>query len=898
MKTKVTILASLFALMFSPVHAAEGPEKKSDEESEVEVIQVYGKLRQSFEGSVGMKRLADTVVDGITAEDIGQFSDDSIASAIQRIPGVQIETDDAGTDGDRVSIRGLGPEFVNSTINGRRLLSSGNEAKSLRKMNFNAFPPSILGGVQVIKGQTADRPESGLAGQVDLLTLKPLEIKKLAEKTSFGQVTVRGTQQDITDGSGWRLNAIGGWRNDDNTFGGYLGAVISEVETARDQVRLNYKTSKLNLDTTGDGKADSTLDDVSIANAVTMNPIREQPKRTAFATGLQYQPTEDIDIVWDLMYSNYNNESTRDQNQISMSKAWKKAVFDNSIADDPALIVDENNVVRYADFGRTSKAGVIKDNVSSMIFDNETENLITGLNVNLNSGNWTSNFDVYYSSVDYQQDLRYARATKNLDQGQFIFDATGELPQLTAPDANDVVGYNFFRSTVREIELEGDNYGLTYKGSYFIEDSVVSSLDFGMHYDETNLDSKRSNIQHFTNSGDTGVAILDAALTGETIDQDFLASESFMPARWLQMDFDTVAEMDPRALTTGFDELGVDPTSSYESTESIFSLWAQANIDLEIGDLPLTGNIGVRAVNTDHEATAGEITNDGEAVPITTGNDYWELLPSINLNLALMEELALRLSFSQTLSRPDYAQLAPINSINIVDDGVNKATKGNPDLQPMMSNNYDITFEYYSDSDGAYVLSGFYKDVSNFIVETTMTDVTLPGEEGLFEVTTPINFSDGKAQGIEIGIYQPLDKLIPAIAGFGFSTNYTYVDTEFDEDVGDAGFGFPGASKNNFNFIGFYDADLFSVRVAYVYRSEFFRSLAGAGSQTDTARFTAAQEKLDLSVSLRPMKSLSLMFNVSNLTDETRRDYVGDEGTFLDFFDRGRTYSVAATYKF
>jgi iron complex outermembrane receptor protein len=96
----------------------------------------------------------------------------------------------------------------------------------------------------------------------------------------------------------------------------------------------------------------------------------------------------------------------------------------------------------------------------------------------------------------------------------------------------------------------------------------------------------------------------------------------------------------------------------------------------------------------------------------------------------------------------------------------------------------------------------------------------------------------------------------------------------------------------------FYENDLFSVRLAYVYRDDFFRSLAGIGSQTDDARFTGDSEMLDLNVKVRPIDNLTLSFNAQNLLDDNRRDHVGDEGKFLDFFETGRVYSVTASYRF
>ena len=117
---------------------------------------------------------------------------------------------------------------MNSTINGRTLLSSGNEGHSLRKMNFNVFPSNVLSGVRVAKGATAARPEGGLAGQVDLQTLRPLDVPQLRNKSSSGSVSVNFERRDLYDDDGLRLEGVYAWRNEDETFGIFFGGVLSE----------------------------------------------------------------------------------------------------------------------------------------------------------------------------------------------------------------------------------------------------------------------------------------------------------------------------------------------------------------------------------------------------------------------------------------------------------------------------------------------------------------------------------------------------------------------------------------------------------------------------------------------------------------------------------------------
>jgi TonB-dependent receptor len=894
--------------------AAEKNNDKSEEnnnaKTEVEVIQVTGILG-SLEASVRAKRYADTVVDVISSEDIGDFADDSIAGAIQRIPGVQIETDDAGTDGDRVSIRGLGPEFVNSTIIGRRLLSSGNEGRNLRKMNFNAFPPSVLSGVKVTKGATASRPESGLAGQVDLETMRALDLRKLKKKNSHTSVGFRAGINDIDDETGFRINALTAFRNDDNDLGGYIALEASEEKNAREQLRNNWGDD-LSIEQDSNGETQTVT--ARAPRNITMNPIREEPTRVAFATGIQYKPNEDLDINWDLMYSHYNNKSTRNQFQININQnqVWQGALFDQNEAGNPGIVIDENNTVRYANFSQSDLTRGLAARSTVTKFDNETKNLVTGFNIDwIVSDVLTANFDAYVSTLDYTQDLRFVRFQKTLDPSTFVYDGTGSLPVITAPDADVLEGWAYSNATIREIATDGTNYGLTAAFDYSIDNhNLFSSIYFGAHFDRTDIDARRTgdgstvNNDGANNLKDFPDEMLASAFNGDRLPEDFLSDDGFSPAQYLVPLYSAAIAVDPRIANNSWDELGVDPLQSYEMVEDILAFYTQVNINTELFGLPLTGNMGMRAVYTDNEATAlqeielpgGEITEE----MVTTVNDYWTYLPSLNLNLAINDNMALRLGLSRTMSRPDYQDTAPINRIRIDEDGTdNSAIIGNPSLKPMSSENLDVTFEWYTEYDGAFVLSGFYKEINDYIIRNTIIDQPLSGYEGLWELTTNVNFSDGTAEGIEIGMLQPLGKLVPALEGFGFSANYTYVDSEFDkETVGDAGFGFPGSSKDNFNFIGFYEADHYAIRLAYTYRGSFFRSLGGTGSQSSTSRFSGEQEKLNLNFNLKPMKNLSVRLSANNITGEKRRDFYGDESTFLDYFERGRTYSLSVSYKF
>ena len=896
----VTSAALAFAgLWASPVMAQDNAANDVDQLEEIVVVGLRGSLQRAAD----IKRNSDTVVDAITMEDIGQFSDESIALAIQRIPGVQIELDDEGTGGDRVSIRGLGPEFVNSTVNGRRLLSAGTEATNLRQMNFNVFPPMVLTGVQVSKGATAARPESGLAGLVDLQTLRPLGMAQLNDASVYGSVSVAAEQEDLYDGTGTTINGLVAWRNDDSSVGGYVGAMWSETEPARDQLRVNTGTRTVRLDTTGDGVADTLLPDTRVPLSAVYNPIREDRERLAFVAGLQFEPSDEFSVLFDVLYADYDNQSFRDSNRYLLGASWNGS----HVLDAGGVEIDENNVVRYVDygFGTSTGGGPIRAQVQPFLFDNRSDNLITGINFDWNKGRLNTNLDIYYSALEYEQAFSTPSFRKNVAKPGFIYDGRGSVSALTTSDDQDTAGWAFFRSGVRPINLDSDITGIQLNFDLELDAAALSSFEFGVEYEDASIDATNAVFSNFAAvDAAQADALLAAGITGALSEGGFMSGVGgFSPTEWLVADYASLLAIDER-LGYGIDQLGVDPAASHDTSEAILTGYAQLNFDTDWGSTAVTGNLGVRAVNTDFESTAATVGVGPDPVPVTVSEDYWELLPSLNLNFALRENVALRFGVAKTLSRPEYSEMAPIIQIISLPDPndpqaqVGSAIAGNENLDPMTALNYDLTLEWYNNIGGAFVFSVFYKDVSDFIINQLVEETSVPGQSGLFNVTQPINFSDGSANGYEIGIYQPFDEWIPALEGFGVAANYTYVDSEFDLDVGDAGFGFPGSSEDNFNLTAFYENDIFTARVAYTYRSDFFRSLSGQGTQTENAIFTGEQDRMTLNLAYRPTEQWRFSLNVANVTEDPRRDFVGDESTFLSYFERGRTYNLKATYRF
>ena len=193
-------------------------------------------FRQSLANSQVLKQRAETVVDVITAEDIGALPDRSVAEALQRVPGVNIsrfvqrdDPDRFSVEGSNVIIRGL--PYVLSELNGRDIFS----ADGGRVLSFNDVSPELLGRVEIYKNVSADMIEGNISGLVNLVTRKPLD------KPGFHIAgTVEANYGDMAKkwSPGFSGLASGTFDTNIGRFGVQLGYAQQELVTKTDASQI------------------------------------------------------------------------------------------------------------------------------------------------------------------------------------------------------------------------------------------------------------------------------------------------------------------------------------------------------------------------------------------------------------------------------------------------------------------------------------------------------------------------------------------------------------------------------------------------------------------------------------------------------------------------------------
>ncbi|HEU5285768.1 MAG TPA: TonB-dependent receptor, partial [Sphingomicrobium sp.] len=338
----------------------------------------------------------------------------------------------------------------------------------------------------------------------------------------------------------------------------------------------------------------------------------------------------------------------------------------------------------------------------------------------------------------------------------------------------------------------------------------------------------------------------------------------------------------------------------------------------------LTGNLGVQAVRTEQESTGAVITGN-IFDRATLGDEYWDVLPNLNLSLRTPADLVVRFALARQMQRPrlDQMRVAFGYGVDRTTDPTNPTIRGgggNPELRPYRANAVDLTVEKYFGNRGYLAAQLFYKQLKNFIYEQEvpydytglpLDDVIAPGgtiPSGIPGfITQPVNAKGGKIYGFEIAGTLPFGEFIPVLDGFGVTGGYGYTKSRVRPSPSESYGDIPGYSRHVANGTLFFEKWGFGARVSARYRSTFVGEFSGFGGNRVRRRaqgetLVDAQIGYDLGAGIGAgsmFKGLSVFAQASNLTDEPFATInPGAPFEVIDYQTYGRRYQAGITYKF
>lgn len=695
---------------------------KVDAESLDEVVIISG-IRASDLSAIKAKRDAATVIEAITPEDIGNFSDANVADALQRVAGVQIERNVDDVAGDRVSIRGIGPQFVSVTMNGRSPISAGNEGKSdYRKFNLNIIPSEIISGARIKKTTQAKEVTTDIGGTVDFLTIKPLEAKYKRGKNYVASVNVRSqlnsefSDIDPFDFSGRVSGAFTTKVNDK------LGFAISAIYADEDKIKDETGYRGLNLrnfreDTNGNGifdeGEDAVYENILAPNTINNVLARSNVKRLTGSTAIQWKPYENVDFVLDYTRTNVDSRSERQQFQFGgFASGGDTSLFGgNHLFNPEDLIIEGGNLLFLSPSSNDNTRTYIRNTLQ--FFDNFTTNNILGLRTTITPSEKLSVIiDGSYSDLDFKQTLTQVRSqfsgrsgdgTTGYDQTELSIDTRGAIPSFGLPlGAFNPQSYNLSQVANRLINTKGFNYAAKIDVAYDLND--VATITFGARHATTNFEARQTKSDNTSSSQFAYGAITDDQNTAFQNLLNYTAGAGFnggnvggLENGWLYIPGDDVLDFFPgfanldggsvfdfdvalKDVVSDDGNLLFDPSRSYGAEETSTDFYSQLDWKTEIFQFPVALNFGLRAVRTGNllegfsAAEFRDLANDNiidrdltqDAIYHEVASSRWDVLPSFNSNFTLKKNLKLRLNVSRGVSRPRYRDLIPNNTVTFV----------------------------------------------------------------------------------------------------------------------------------------------------------------------------------------------------------------------------------------
>jgi len=877
-------------------NAESVPTEVPQDDGVISPIVVQG-FRAALETSVAEKRNSELILESVTAEDIGKLPDSSIGESIARLPGVTSQR--LNGRANVISIRGLGPDFSQTLLNGREQTSTGDA----RAVEFDQYPAEVVNQVVVYKTPSASLVGQGLVGTIDVRTIRPLEAKE-----RVFAIGARGSYADIgalnsgSKDTGYRVNATYVDQFADDSLGLALSA--SYVDEP-------YQLQEYNAWGYADQNGDALLGGAK--PYVTSTTL----KRFGTTGTLQYRPADEWMVTLDAFYSNFDDDQIKRGIELPLGFGGGNGV---SFVPNSGAVTDGT----YTSGTFQNVRGVIRNDV----FNRKADLYSGGLNVNYEGDDgWNFFADFGYSrtdrnelSIESYSGTGYGPTGGAADTIGFTLDETGATfsPTLNYSDPNlivltDPLGWGgnrvqggYYNNRIVKDELK--QYRI--EVSKEIEDSFISAVTFGLNY--TDRDKSLTPDEFFITFGGAQSAPLPSNLLRDPTDLTYLGLGPIVS-------YDPRDLIDSGVYTLERNTSNDVPAKAYRIAENLMTMYLQGNIDQTFGSAVLTGNFGVQAINT-VQKSSGLAFAGGQQVAVTAGASYWDVLPSVNLSLRFDSGFVIRAAAAREIMRPRLDDLRVAISYGI--DNTNAALSptgqipflngggGNPELRPYRANAVDLNFEKYFGTSGVIALQLFYKDVKSFIDTAPFTfDYSgFPLPAGPVPATrigllnAPTNTGGGNLYGAELSATVPFNIATEALDGFGVTGGVGYTKTEIENAQGTVT-QIPGYSEWVANGTLYFEKYGFNARGSVRYRSEFLGDFTGFGG-SPTRRIALGETIIDAQIGYDfdggTLDGLSVYLQGQNLTDTPFRSVTSSENPLqvLDYQLYGRRFLAGFTYRF
>ncbi|MDH5241602.1 MAG: TonB-dependent receptor [Gammaproteobacteria bacterium] len=712
----------------------------SDNDGTIDEVTVVG-IRSSLRDAVSIKRSYVGTMDAIAAEDFGKFPDGNLAESLARVPGIAI--DRSNVEGQTIAVRGFGPEFNLVTLNGRQMPTAPGVWVGGRSFNFGDIASPGVSAVEVFKSANSLLPSGGIGATVNMVTTKPLNVDGTLKSFSISLVedstsVAGGTPLETafllaTNQGRWGVSLSGAYQERTNREEGTRESnwLIPEV--------MAQSEGYLRVDASNPAYTNNSTrtDGYTFYQEPTAYQIKDNDRvRTNAQATFQFEVTDALVATIDYTYSRVDFDA-----EGVMFGSWLGG-WDTLDA-----TIDTNGAFTDVVVGNRAYD-------HELIWQSlKNENKSTGFNLE-----WQLN-DAVYLGFDYHNSSAAVEGGELNNSIGFTTDIQGTVTHVNGGGSGiNSFSYNteflpeHYRATgatIRDGFKENELEQFQLNGGWENQDGgFVSALEFGI----SRVENKFTKIRNIASYGGTaGADTYDDSLFVRT------GLGSFMDGFNTTIGTNYYYAIDPAAALSAFTQNNPGATDADGAVcctaggvdhndrvnETLDSAYLQVEMDTEVGVMPLDIVAGLRYEKSDTESIsyypvpsllrwdmiAGLVgVNDGTgSVDSPRYGSSSEVLPSLALSLGLTDSQVLRLSFSKTMARPDLFSLSSQLDIGNRDFFQPTASGGNPDLQPLKSNNLDISYENYYSDDSYFGINYFRKEIKDFIGSRTVSGQEING---------------------------------------------------------------------------------------------------------------------------------------------------------------------------
>ena len=823
----------------------------------LDAIEVTGQLAGQAR-AINRQRASDNIKTVVAAEEIGEFPDQNVGEALQRLPGLQLQRDQG--EGRFVSIRGLNSNLNSTTVNGMRMPSA--EADE-RQIALDVIPSDLIEGLEVTKAITPDMDGDAIGGNIEVKTLSAFD----------------------RDGRGGNLRLEGGYNDLRESWSPRIGGSVSDIFSVAGgednlgiAIGATYEDREL-------GSENNETDGAWITDEATgyrVPPQIEQRdyivdrERTGLAANIDFRPDENSEYYLRTLWTEFEDSEIRRRNQITFEDALEDGTF--------VEIGEGRGIADGVEIGKDIKLRKETQSVISVIAGGENR-----------MDDWTLDYELGYAKAREEEPGRMdAEFVGEFDGVGYRTTDGGKKYQISGPPGiYDASNYLLDEVVVEDNETEEEEWSLALnmkKDTTFGE--YPGYIKFGA---KARLRDKYADYTVYEyDDGDFGTV----PLTNYMTDGFYYPFDDFGPG--VKTGLRKFVNDNRGSWTYDEDTFKEDSQAAdYSAEENIYASYLMASADID--RLRVLG--GVRVEYTDYSADGNQFTENEDTGELTvTGvqddNSYVDLMPGLHLRYELNPQSVLRGAITRTIARPNFADVAP-NVVRKIDGGEEEYEAGNPDLDPYRSTNLDVMYAFYPEgSASAYTIGAFYKDIQDYVVEADMAGTNFNARaRTAAEYVTAINGGDASVMGLELSAYQHLDFLPSPFDGMLVTANYTFTDTEASLEGRDGDIPLPQSSENTANFALGYEKYGLSLRAAITYRDKYLDEVNDV-EDPSADRYADDRYQVDLTGAYDVTKNLQVYAEAINVTDEPFYAYFGDKRYNSQYDEFGPTYKVGVNWRF